>query len=234
MVCADDYDVFAVSETWLSKNISSDVVKISHYSFFRQDRGSRGGGVGIYIKNKPPSSNLNECSPVLDDMIPSYLSQFNGTIILGDIMLLPHNTVVSFFNNYGFTQLVSSPTRITDLTSSLLDLIFVNQPFLIKSCHTLDSAGVSDHKIVALDYEVPASTRRQKFVTVRDFSSFNETVFLEDLRSMHLDDIFFMSSIDQKVEYLTEILIKLYDLHAPVKSLRVRKPAAPWLTETNF
>nr|CAI5846780.1 unnamed protein product [Callosobruchus analis] len=62
MVCADDYDVFAVSETWLSKNISSDVVKISHYSFFRQDRGSRGGGVGIYIKNKFVAHLLNDYS----------------------------------------------------------------------------------------------------------------------------------------------------------------------------
>nr|CAI5833661.1 unnamed protein product [Callosobruchus analis] len=96
------------------------------------------------------------------DMIPFYLSQFNNIIILGDInvnMLLPHNAVVPFFNNYGFTQLVSFPTRITDLTSSLLDPIFVNQPLLIKSCYTLDSTGVSDHKIVAFDYEVPASTR---------------------------------------------------------------------------
>nr|CAI5855161.1 unnamed protein product [Callosobruchus analis] len=39
MVCADDYDIFAVSETWLSKDTSSDIVKISNYSFFRQDKG---------------------------------------------------------------------------------------------------------------------------------------------------------------------------------------------------
>nr|CAI5860011.1 unnamed protein product [Callosobruchus analis] len=165
MVCADDY-IFAVSETWLSKNISSDVVKIKYLwvktSLSRHE-------IVICVLYTPPSSNLNECFSVFNDMIPFYLSQFNNIIILGDInvnMLLPHNAAVPFFNNYGFTQLVSSPTRITDLTSSLLDPIFVNQPLLIKSCYTLDSAGVPDHKIVAFDYEVLASTRRQKFVIV--------------------------------------------------------------------
>nr|CAI5852311.1 unnamed protein product [Callosobruchus analis] len=108
-----------------------------------------------------------------------------------------------FFNNYGFTQLSLRP-------------YFVNQPLLIKSCHTLDSAGVSDHKIVAFDYELPASTRRQKFVTVRDFSSFDETVFLEDLRSMHLDNIFFMSSINQKEKLV------LSNLEKEVDKLRLR------------
>nr|CAI5852310.1 unnamed protein product [Callosobruchus analis] len=70
MVCADDM-IFAVSENWLSKNISSDVVKMSNYSFFRQDRGPRGGGVGIYIKNKFVAHVLNDYSP--NDQYLEYL-----------------------------------------------------------------------------------------------------------------------------------------------------------------
>lgn len=44
-------DVIGLSETWLHQGVSSESVKISGYDFFRNDRDSRGGGVGFYIKN---------------------------------------------------------------------------------------------------------------------------------------------------------------------------------------
>lgn len=41
----------AVSETWLSVNIPSDVVNVAKFNFFRKDRERTGGGVGVYVKN---------------------------------------------------------------------------------------------------------------------------------------------------------------------------------------
>src|SRR3978361_1899351 len=45
-----DFDIFAVSETWLCPNIASDAVRVPNYHFLRRDRGSRGGGLGFYVK----------------------------------------------------------------------------------------------------------------------------------------------------------------------------------------
>lgn len=48
------FDVFAISETWLNREILNQAVGIAGYKFCRNDRPypSRGGGVGIYISNK--------------------------------------------------------------------------------------------------------------------------------------------------------------------------------------
>nr|CAI5831932.1 unnamed protein product [Callosobruchus analis] len=40
-----------MSETWLDDSISDDEVHINNYNFIRLDRGSRGEGVGFYIRS---------------------------------------------------------------------------------------------------------------------------------------------------------------------------------------
>lgn len=47
----NNYDIFAVSETWLSNRIDNEHIAIDNYKFVRSDRSSRGGGVGLYIKD---------------------------------------------------------------------------------------------------------------------------------------------------------------------------------------
>nr|CAI5861859.1 unnamed protein product [Callosobruchus analis] len=47
----NNIDVLAISETWLNEKIETSYVTIDGYTFLRRDRGSRGGGVGLYISN---------------------------------------------------------------------------------------------------------------------------------------------------------------------------------------
>nr|CAH7734131.1 unnamed protein product [Callosobruchus chinensis] len=47
------FDIFAVSESWLTERISSDNIMIDGYTVFRKDRYiGRGGGVLFYISNR--------------------------------------------------------------------------------------------------------------------------------------------------------------------------------------
>lgn len=50
-ILQENYDIFAISETWLSNEIADNLISIRGYNLFRKDRGSRGGGVCIYVKN---------------------------------------------------------------------------------------------------------------------------------------------------------------------------------------
>nr|CAI5821884.1 unnamed protein product [Callosobruchus analis] len=47
----NNIDVLAISETWLNEKIETSYMTIDGYTFLRRDRGSRGGGVGLYISN---------------------------------------------------------------------------------------------------------------------------------------------------------------------------------------
>lgn len=49
LVLDNRFDIFVVSETWLSENISTQVIGIPGYQLVRSDREGRGGGVGLYM-----------------------------------------------------------------------------------------------------------------------------------------------------------------------------------------
>lgn len=52
LVQQQNFDVLMLSETWLSADISSSVINIPGYTFYRHDKVGRGGGVGAYVKNQ--------------------------------------------------------------------------------------------------------------------------------------------------------------------------------------
>ena len=64
LVCEHDFDIVALSETWLSNDVDSDTIKLQGYNLFRKDRVGRGGGVAIYIK-----TGINKCEIVSLDFL---------------------------------------------------------------------------------------------------------------------------------------------------------------------
>ena len=66
-VClSESFDVIAVTETWLSLDISDSEVGIPGYSLVRKDRNRHGGGVAIYISTSISYSPLQLQHPDLE------------------------------------------------------------------------------------------------------------------------------------------------------------------------
>ena len=72
--------------------------------------------------------------------------------ILGDIncnvgaSTLDHETKVLHFELCGLHQLTSEPTRVTEFSSTLTDLIFTNEPNKIV-CSGISHIGIGDHRL---------------------------------------------------------------------------------------
>lgn len=58
MILSENFDIFALSETWLSDLIDSSLINIPGYQFIRCDRKSRGGGIALYLKNNIKFSKI--------------------------------------------------------------------------------------------------------------------------------------------------------------------------------
>ncbi|CAH1954828.1 unnamed protein product [Acanthoscelides obtectus] len=128
---------------------------------------------------------------------------------------------------HGFAQLVSAPTRVAASSRSLLDKIYVNQPGSFTNCLTFDAHHISDHKMVSCTMLIPPYQMKQKYISLRDFTNFDEALFLRDLYDLPFDDIFHLQSID---EFLNNLITELFNKHSPSKITRVNKPHDPWLT----
>ncbi len=89
---------------------------------------------------------------------------------------------------YQLTQVINEPTRITETTSTLIDLIFTNKPEYISSAGVIH-LSISDHSLVYVvrKFELPQS--RPTIKEVRDFKHFSESQFRADLRRIPWDTI---------------------------------------------
>lgn len=91
------FDVMAVTETWLTFQISSDTLHIDELSFHTRDRTGRGGGIGVFVKSELQSEVLD--IPEFDaDEVEMWL-QINigkNRTLLGAIYRLPKKSVEKF------------------------------------------------------------------------------------------------------------------------------------------
>ena len=68
MVVENNWDIFAVSETWLNSTVNNADVKIPGYNLFRLDRYyKRGGGVCAYVRERLKVTVLRELSHTSDE-----------------------------------------------------------------------------------------------------------------------------------------------------------------------
>nr|CAI5844530.1 unnamed protein product [Callosobruchus analis] len=136
LILENKFHIFGTSETWLDDSISDDDMHINNYNFIRLDSGSRGRGVGFYIRIYLKYSILQKSEKIeliwmkvaIGDTsfaLSPYVSPVTDSIFcLGDfnIDLLDFGSakakyVTDIIEDFGMKQLVKQPTRITENTA---------------------------------------------------------------------------------------------------------------------
>lgn len=129
-------------------------------------------------------------------------------------------------------QIIDKPTRITENTSSLLDLIITNRPDLIlhsdvTPCH------VADHELITMTLIIKKTKRPPVIKTFRDFKHYDPQSFRELILSkeMNLLNIPSTDNVNKQVTILTEVINISIDALAPYVTRIVRRPPAPWIND---
>ena len=118
----------------------------------------------------------------------------------------------------------------THLHGHTLDLLMAPSKFSAIS-DVKGSGFISDHKIISCVVDFPSSdTPMQKVVTFRQYHKLNIDKFRSDLLAIP-----FVSLPSDDIELLHEQymsgLSALLDIHAPVKTKQLIKPAPSWITD---
>lgn len=271
LIIENSFDVFFVSETWLSADVPSDIVMLPGYNFFRKDHSiGRGGGVAVYVKStficeqirmdvqnniniehiwinvkfnksnmalgavyRPPQNNIGDSIESIDNILSFLVPSYDTLIVTGDMninLFNLNNPLTQCFDAYGFAQVIVEPTRITQFSSTLIDPIFINDCAIVKNFGTLNADIITDHRLVFCEVIVDIRKRVQKMHTFRSFKYFNQQLFDDDLHSISWQEILRIDSVDSKIEFLTNNILALFDVHAPIRTVRMNKPYAPWMT----
>lgn len=127
------------------------------------------------------------------------------------------------------TCVITRPTRITNNTQTLIDVILTNKPELFKNCGVCD-VGISDHALVYGLVKERHCFYESKVLTVRSYKELNEKESQTDLdiAPWHVSGIF--DSIDDQYYYWNTRLSSIINDHAPLKKMRVRAVDVPYMT----
>lgn len=212
-----------------------DLESVLVESIWLQVKTGRGPPLLIAFIYRNPSSNFVWFDDFVN-MMDSVQKHDNDILLLGDFnidMLKPNPAWASTISLFNLHQSVTSPTRVTSTTKTLIDHIYANNPDRL--IHTyVPTASMSDHYPVCctLHCQVPQTKAgKHTTITYRSYKHFDTSAFLNDLSSCPFDAVYEFNDPDEALAYFCKLFSVIYDRHAPVRRKRVKEQSLPpWLT----
>lgn len=190
----------------------------------------------VGVVYNPGGIHLQSFLDNFEDSLESLSISSDYLVCLGDlnIDLLKLNNdatkrLQSILQNLNLVQINDEPTRITDSSQTLIDHIIVSNEKLVVEKGLLPE--LSDHFTIFCKLNFESSDSINKYITYRNFKSLDHTRFQADLRCISWHNIYDIENVDDKLQFLNENIIQIFDYHAPLKTFRCTKPFSPWYTD---
>ena len=153
-------------------------------------------------------------SAILSILMCDFLFQF-----LGNSAILfktsRHDDMKGILEQFNMKNVVKGPTRITNHSKTLIDLIVTNRKDLVKQKGTCP-LGISDHDMIYATLSASIPRDQPKIITIRNFNKFNERNFQSDT------DVYYAWNL---------LFTELCNEHAPLKQIKVCSNSLPWITK---
>ena len=187
---------------------------------------------------KPPNFNIENFIEKLENDI-SKIQEKAEVMLLGDLNVdynqrsTAKSRLQTFVRTFSFEQLITSATRITQSSQSIIDLIFVN------NVHRVVESGVfpldiSDHSLIfcVIKAGVAKSGGNYRDISYRCYKNYNSANFNRDLESVDWSFLDSISDISDTVNTWCQTFSETADKHAPIKTRRVKCTSkSPWITQ---
>jgi hypothetical protein len=188
---------------------------------------------------RPPGASVDSFTNI-EQLIKLIDDENKEFYMLGDLnanMLDVSNNATKNLNSiielYQLTQTISSLTRVTMTSSTLLDVCLTPTPDKLVLSKVVQIA-ISDHYMILVVRRInirPKQNNRHKKLEIRNFKYFNAENFLMDLSNQEWELLDNNFCVDRMWEIWKIIFLSVLDKHAPIREKRVKNiPNIPWLT----
>jgi len=133
----------------------------------------------------------------------------------------------NFIFDYSLFQCVTSPTYST---GSLLDVVITNCRDIVQHCRT-QFCHFSPHRFVRFSVDVPRSRPSGATVRTRCFRRTDPNALLYDFCLADWSSVFNSPSVTLKWDCFLNIFLPIIDIHAPIRTVRIRNPSAPVVSD---
>ena len=131
------------------------------------------------------------------------------------------NTLKDMCETLNLTQLVTTPTRVTPQSSSLIDVILATNTSVVKETIVVEN-HISDHYLsyIVLNLKIPKPPPTH-IITGR-FRKYDASKFLQDLERLPWIENSLIGDVSERVDHFNQNFLCLLNKHAPVKKVKIK------------
>lgn len=165
-----------------------------------------------------------------EDFVPKYLQALTlrkDIIIAGDLNCnllsdsLESRALKDLCTSMNLSQFIFKPTRITETTETLIDVMLSSNPVLLKESGVFDIT-ISDHFLVFCVLNLKLTKSKPTEISTRSYRNFNPQSFDEDISRIPWDTVNIFEQTEDKVDCFNKLFLDVLEIHAPVRTIKVR------------
>ena len=135
----------------------------------------------------------------------------------------------SILEAFGCYQHVTKPTRIMCTSKMLIDHIVTNNRSCVTATDVIPGRSISDHEGIFACVNVHVPRYQPRYKWIRWEKNLNVNEFVNDCACLPLSVIYGLDSPDDMVHGFNTLFGECIERHAPLKRMKVTRPAAPWM-----
>ena len=156
------------------------------------------------------------------------IRDFNINYVINDNNFPNNQKWYDCIKFYGLEQVVHKPTRVTDVSSTIIDHIYTtNVEHIIEV--NVPICGLSDHYPVCVTRKLNPKLLKKEHLNIeyRSFKNFDQNLFTIDLANSPFHEVESFSDVDEAIAHWYKLFMNILDKHAPKKIRRVKHSQQP-------
>ena len=135
---------------------------------------------------------------------------------------------IEFCSSFSLKQLISSATRITCSSSTIIDHILTNTTNNISQSGVID-LGISDHNVIYFTRKMKkVKLRHHTYIKYRSFKNYSVTDYEDKLKLANFPNYLNFDNIDLAYSNFLKTLMSVIDSLAPSKEKRIKGRTQEW------
>ena len=166
----------------------------------------------------------------LEDTLGLAMTDNKGILLVGYLnanFLLRQSTdrisreLKDLLKGIGMSQLIKEPTRITEHSTSLIDVILSTHPHNF-SLRNVIPPGLSDHYMIGCIPKMNCLKFQPRPIKCRNYAKYDKEAFNKDLRCASWDSV--LTSFDVNITWnsFKSVFLEICDRHIPLLTKKVR------------
>ena len=157
------------------------------------------------------------------------LGDFNISYL--DTTMSLRNQYCNLLNQYNLNQIITNPTRVTNVTSSLIDHILCSKMEIIAQSGVIN-VGLSDHSLIYCTRKrSKCIVNEHKNCTIRMTKKYEKSIFMSKLLNANWDKCFFAENVNKAWCHFRDIFTNILDQVAPTKKIRIKQRTEEWINQ---